>query len=129
MSFWTTAESDVQAFITKLQQGLTWAQTELDSALGWVVNNTPAIVTDIEKAIGFASAVGVSTNPEVAAAIVAAQAAITALNAVASAKTSGASDIQTLLAGYTAVKQAQAASASATAGTTAAVAAAVAPTP
>lgn len=113
-NFLVETEADVQAVIADVSKGVTEAEAYIDDALTWVVNNTPTIVADIESVIGFAAAVGATTNPTVAAAVAAAQAAITALNAVAAAKTSGASDVQTLLAGYTAIKQASA-SASATA--------------
>lgn len=120
--FAVETEADVQAVIAAVAKGVQEAETLIDDALQWVVNNTPTIVTDITNVIGFASAVGATANPTVAAAVAAAQTAIAALNAVAAAKNSGATDIQTLLSGYTAIKQAQSSVAAAQAGATTAVA-------
>lgn len=110
-NFFTTTETFVQSVISQVQQEVAIAEADLSAALKWVASNTPTIVADIEQAISFATAVGAATNPAASAVIAAAQIAVTTLNAVAQAQNTGASDVQTLLAGYTAVKQAQAAAA------------------
>jgi hypothetical protein len=121
-NFFVETEADVQAVIANIQKEVQIGEAALDQALKWVAANTPAIVADIEGAISFATAVGAAANPAAAAVIAAAQTAVTALNAVATAQNTGATDVQTLLAGYTAVKQAQAAAASTAAAATNAVA-------
>lgn len=111
-NFFVETEADVQALIALIQKDAQIAEAALTSALSWIARETPTVVPIIEEALTFASAVGAASNPEAAVVIAAAQEAVSALNAVAQAQNSGASDIQTLLAGYTAVKQAQAAGAS-----------------
>lgn len=110
-NFFVTTETFVQNVITQVKNAEAVAMADLDSALKWVASNTPTIVADIEQVIGFAGQVGLASTPAGVAAIAAAQVAIATLNAVAQSQNTGASDIQTLLAGYTAVKQAQAAAA------------------
>lgn len=122
-------ETDVQAFIALVQKGITYAESALTSALEWVANEVPTVVPIIEEALSFAGAVGAASNPEAAVVITAAQEAVAALNAVAQAQGTGANDIQTLLAGYNAVKTAQASAASVVAASTKTVAASVAATP
>jgi len=124
-SFFVTTEHDVQAVIAKIQQDAAIAQSALDSALKWIAANQPTIVADIESALSFAAAVGATSNPEAAIVIKGAQAAVVALNAVASAQGGGASDVATLLAGYQAIQQAQAAAAQTKVAATGAVAASV----
>lgn len=110
-NFFVTTETFVQNVISQVQKAEAIAVADLDAALKWVASNTPTIVADIEQVIGFAGQVGLASTPAGAAAVAAAQVAIATLNAVAQSQNTGASDIQTLLAGYTAVKQAQAAAA------------------
>lgn len=122
-NFVAETESDVQAVIAAIGKGAALLEATLDSALKWVASEVPTVVPLIEEALGFATEVGAAANPEAAAIIAGAQTAIAALNAVAQAQGTGASDIQTLLAGYTAVKTAQSTAASVTAASTKAVAA------
>lgn len=117
-NFFVETEADVQAVIAAIQKVGTAAENALTSALAWVAKETPLVVPYIEEAIGFATTVGAAANPEAAIVIAGAQAAVAALNAVAQAQGSGASDIQTLLAGYTAVKTAQSTAAAVTAAAT-----------
>lgn len=122
-SWFVTTEANVQAVIVLVQKDIAVIEADVDAALKWVANNTPTIVSYVEAVIGFASQVGLSSTPAGAAAVLAAQTAIATLNAVAQAQNTGASDIQTLLAGYAAIKQAQGAASSAAAAATQAVAA------
>ncbi len=126
MSFWTsvqsffvTTETDVLNLISQIKQGLAVVESDVTAALKWIANNTPQIVADLQQVVGIAETIGIAANPNVAAAITAANAAVTALNAFAAASNNGATNTQAVLAGYTAVKQAQAAAASAAAAVTA----------
>ena len=121
-NFIVTTEADVVLVIAKIKTEEEVIASEINNALHWIASNTPTIVADIQSVIGVAETVGVAANPQVAAAITAANLAVAALNSFAAASNSGSSNTQAVLAGYVAVKQAQAAAASA------AAAAVVAPT-
>lgn len=126
-NFIDETEADVLAVITQIKADVVVAENDINSALHWVVSNVPAITADIEEVLGIATEIGVASNPEVAAAITAANIAVTALNAFAASSNSGASNTQAVIAGYVAVKQAQAASSSASAAAIAATVPAPAP--
>lgn len=111
----TTTEADVVAIIAKIKTEEQVVASEINNALHWIASNAPTIVADIQSVVGIAETVGVASNPQVAAAIIAANTAVAALNAFAAASNSGSSDTQAVLSGYVAVKQAQAAAASAAA--------------
>ena len=106
-------ENDVLAVIADIKQGIAVAEADINSALTWIANNAPAISSDIQEVLSIVTTIGIGTDPEVAAAVTAANAAVTALNAFAAAKNSGANNATAVLTGYTAVQQAQAAVASA----------------
>lgn len=108
-----TIEADVIAIIAKIKTGIATIEADFDTAAKWVAQEVPIIVPYIEQVIGFASSVGVASNPEVMAAITAANTAVQGLNAFAAAENSGVSDTASVVAAYTAIKNAQAASASA----------------
>jgi hypothetical protein len=117
-AFWNLideTESDVLTIITDFKSGVVVAEKDVNYALQWIASNAPAIAADIEEVVGIATTIGVAANPEVAAAITAANVAVTALNAFAASSNSGATATQAVVAGYVAVKQAQAASAAASA--------------
>jgi hypothetical protein len=106
-------EADVLVVIADIKQGIVVLESDINAALTWIANNAPAIASDIQEVLGIVETIGVGTNPEVAAAVTAANAAVSALNAFANAKNSGATNTASVLAGYTAVQQAQAAVATA----------------
>lgn len=116
-NFIMTTEQDVISIVTKIKTESEILQQELDTALHWIASNAPTIVADIQTVTAVAETVGVAANPGVAAAIMAANTAVTALNAFAAASNSGKNDPEAVIAGYVAVKQAQAAAASALAST------------
>jgi hypothetical protein len=106
-------ETDVLALISEIKQGFTVLESDLNAALTWIANNAPTIASDVEEVLSIVTTIGIGTNPEVAAAVTAANVAVSALNAFANAKNSGATNTASVLTGYTAVQQAQAAVASA----------------
>lgn len=114
-SWIVTSEADVVAIIAKIKTEEAVVESEINNALHWIASNTPTIVADLQSVVGIAETVGIAANPQVAAAITAANVAVNALNAFAAASNSGSSNTQAVLAGYVAVKQAQAAAASAAA--------------
>jgi len=114
-NFIDETETDVLAVITAIKADAAVAESDINSAMHWIASNTPAIVADIQQVLQIATTIGIASNPEVAAAITAANVAVTALNAFAAASNSGASATQAVVQGYVAVKQAQSASASASA--------------
>lgn len=116
-----TTEADVVAIIADIKTDVSVAVADFTSALKWIAGEVPTITSDLQVALGLAQAVGIAANPEIAAAITAANVAVSALNAFAkvqsAGQTSGTSAIQTdaasLVAGYQAYTQAQAAVANA----------------
>jgi hypothetical protein len=114
-SFIVTTEADVVAIIAKIKTAEEVVVTDINNALHWIASNAPTIVSDIQSVIGVAETVGVASNPQVAAAITAANLAVAALNSFAAASNAGQTSTQAVLQGYVAVKQAQAAAASAAA--------------
>jgi hypothetical protein len=60
-------------------------------------------------------AIGIGANPEVATAVTAANSAVAALNAFATQYNNGTGTVQSVVSGYSAFKQAQAAAATAAA--------------
>lgn len=119
-NFISETEADVVAIVGNIKAGIAVVESDLVSAEHWIASNAPAIAADIQQVLGLVEAVGVGANPEVAAAVVAANLAVNALNAFANASNSGASPAQAVVAGYVAVKQAQSSVSSAMAATAAA---------
>lgn len=119
-NFISETEADVVAVITAIKADAAVVQSDLVAAEHWIASNTPAIAAEIQQVLSLVEAVGVGSNPEVAAAVVAANLAVTALNSFANASNTGASPAQAVVAGYVAVKQAQSAVSSAMAATAAA---------
>lgn len=122
MSFWQVVknalietEQDVIAVIAKIRQDGAVAVKDVEKAIAWAANNAPVVASEIESVVQFASRIGIASNPEFAAAIVAADAAVAALDAFAKQyKSQGATlanDASAAVAGYVAAKQAQGAAA------------------
>ena len=114
----TVTEKDVVAIVVKAKQEIELAAHEINAALGWIASNTPAIAADIRQVSSIIQLAGVidpAAEAGVAAAVVAANTAVAGLNAFASAYQNGSGNAASVVAGYTAIKQAQAAVASATA--------------
>lgn len=108
-SWWKTTEADVISVITKIKADAVIAEADVHEALNWVAAETPTILAGLQTALGLAEAVGVVTAPE----LMAANAAVAALNAFAEAHNSGtaglATDAKSVISGYVAYTQAQAA--------------------
>lgn len=119
-NFITETEADVVAVVAAIKADAAVVASDLTAAEHWIASNTPAIAADIQQVLSLVEAVGVGSNPEVAAAVVAANLAVAALNSFANASNAGASPTQAVVAGYVAVKQAQSAVSSAMAATAAA---------
>lgn len=117
----TLVEQDVLNFIQKAEQGFQIAVTDCENVLQWVAQQTPAIAADLQMVTSFVGAVpAVAGNPEVLAAVTAANLAVQGLNAFAQsynqATAGGGITVtqatQAIVSGYQAVKSAQAATAS-----------------
>lgn len=108
-------EADVLSVVAQIKAEATVIESDITAALHWVASNAPTIAADIGQVVSVVETVGLGANPEVAAAITAANLAVQGLNAFAIASQSGKNNTQAVLAGYSAVKQAQAAAASAAA--------------
>jgi len=114
-NFVSETEADVLKIVILIKTDAEVLEKDIANVLHWVASNTPAIAADIEKVVSIIETVGLSANPEVGAAISAANLAVQGLNAFAAASNAGNASVDAVLAGYTAVKQAQAAVASAAA--------------
>lgn len=113
-SFFKTTETDVQALLVKIAQGVQIVETDINNALRWAANNAPAIAADIQGAVKLVEQIGIIT-PEVQTAITAANASVVALNAFAASVKHGETNAQSVVSAYVAVKNAQKASANAAA--------------
>jgi len=111
-SFWAATEADVLQLVVNIKQDVAIAEADIASALNWIANNTPAIVADIQSVLSVVQVIGVG-NPTVAAAVTAANEAVSALNAFSTSYQSGSGSTTAVLAGYSALKLAQAAAATA----------------
>jgi hypothetical protein len=118
----TMTETKVQAIIVQIQQEVPVVEAAIHAALQWVAGQVPGIAADLQTVTALITALGFSSNPNVATAIADANLAVQALNAFAAAEKAGSSDAQAIVNGYVALKQAQAAVASATAASVAPVA-------
>lgn len=115
--FFATVESDVVKVIAAFKTDAPLVVADLNKAMDWVIAQTPAIARDLQLATTLAMDVGIATNPNIGLAIAAANEAVTALNAFATAsaanKAAGQTDTQAhaaaLVQGYVAIKQASAA--------------------
>ena len=105
LSWWSTTEEDVVNILAKVKADVTVAQKDIDTAIKWISAQTPFIVADLQVALQIAQMFGVVTAPEV----VAANAAVAALNAFADAQKIGKTDLQSVANGYVAYTQAAAA--------------------
>lgn len=113
--FFVEAEQDVVKVVAQVKADIDVAIQDIDSALKWLANQTPAIAAGLATAASLIEQVGLVSNPEVAAAIQAANIAVQGLNAFAAAANTGKTMPQAVVDGYTAYKSAQAAVASAAA--------------
>lgn len=111
----TETEADVQAIITNIKSDVAVVESDIDAALHWIASNETPISNAIIQVVNLIEAFGVAGNPEVAAGVAAANLAVQGLNAFAGAVSSGQNDVQSVITGYAAVKQAQAQIAAATA--------------
>ena len=112
--WWAVTEQDVWATVVKIKQDIDVAESDIIAALNWIADNAPAIAADIQRVLSIVQVVGIS-SPAVETAVVAANEAVSALNAFATASKSGANTVDSVVAGYSALNSAQAAVASATA--------------
>jgi hypothetical protein len=119
-NFISETEADVVTIVTNIKAGVAVVESDLAAAEHWIASNAPAIAADIQQVLGLVEAVGIGANPEVAAAVTAANLAVNALNAFAASSNAGATPAQAVVAGYVAVKQAQSAVSSAMASSAAA---------
>lgn len=107
-----TTEKDVLVVIAQIKKGEQVVANDIHSSLKWVAANAPQIAQDIVMLEAFVQSAGILT-PDVQLAIAAANKAVAGINAVAASVQAGKSDAQTLVDGYLAVKNANAAAAGA----------------
>jgi hypothetical protein len=111
MSWFTTAEKDVITFIQKAEQGFKVVEKDAKAAITWIAKEIPVVANDVAMVAGFIGQVPVvGTNPEVLAAISAANIAMQGLNVLAQAYNStGVITAQSVASAYAAYKNATAA--------------------
>jgi hypothetical protein len=108
-NFITETEADVVMVITDIKAGVAVVESDLTAAEHWIASNTPAIAAAVQEVLSLVETFGIGANPEVAVAVTAANAAVTALNAFAAASNTGSTPTQAVVAGYVAVQQANSA--------------------
>ena len=117
-AWWRTTEADVLAAIVGMKSGIEVVENDILKALSWVNSNIPAINADIAEINGALKTIvgsGIVTIPDnIHAAIADANRAVAALNAYQATVAAGGSQTTALVAGYTAIKSAQSATALAT---------------
>ena len=112
MSFWSnitgffkTTEQDVINIIGDISKEVPVIEADLAKALKWIANETPTIASDLQTTTALVTAVGATSNPQIAAAIVAANVAVQGLNAFAAQYNNGAGSATAVVDGYIALKQ------------------------
>ena len=118
-SYFVTTEAFVIKVVADVRREVLIAEHDVAIAMNWVVKNIPQVVADLQEGVIIIESLGVTSNPEVAIAIAAANAAVAGLNAFESKYKVGTTDAATVANGYNAIKQASAAVASAVAAGTA----------
>lgn len=104
--FDSTTEQSVINTIVQIKQGLAVAVADVELALNWTIKNSGSIAKDITTLTSVITELGLAGNPSIAAAVLAANVAVAALNAVAAASNAGDTQTAILVAGYNASKQA-----------------------
>lgn len=122
MSFWSnvtrffqTTEQDVINVIALIAKEAPVIEADIQKALKWIANETPTIASDLQTTTALVTAVGATSNPQIAAAITAANIAVAGLNAFADNYNKGSASTVAVIDGYIALKQASAAASSAAA--------------
>jgi len=111
-SIWQKDEAFVLNTIIKIKSGAAVAITDLHLCLTWVAAHAAEITSDVQAVLGIVQqvqAAGIKLPPQTQVAIDAANTAMNAINAYAAAANSGQNTVTSLLAGYTAAKEASAA--------------------
>lgn len=107
-SWWNpqAVEADVLLLIAKAKAGVATAAADLKAAFNWIDANAGTIAKDIEQVLLIAGKLGAVGNPQLAALVASANAAVTALNAYASSRASGNNQASAAVDGYLAVSKA-----------------------
>lgn len=132
-------ETDVLAFITKVENDVAVVVKDAEAALSWLAAEAPTVAADVAQVATFIEGIPVvGANPTVLAAVTAANVAVQGLNAFAAAYTKSTATggsitltqaSQAVVAGYQGLKNAQAAVAAAASTAVSATSVASAPGP
>jgi hypothetical protein len=120
-SIWQKDEQWVITTLVRIRQGAQIFESDLKQALTWITAHAQEITSDIQSVVGIIQTSGLVITPTIQKAITDANAAVTAVNAIAASVNSGHNVAQTLVAGYQATKQAQISTATAQSAVTATV--------
>ena len=102
-SWFVNLQTEALTIYAKIVAGIDVAESDLAIVFKYVQNNGPTIVADLQEVLAIFQAVGVVVPGPV---LIAANAAVAALNAIAVAQTAGQTTPQTAVAGIVAVEQA-----------------------
>lgn len=122
----TEDEKKVQEVFAEIVAGAEVGLKDLEAGIGWVEDNAGAIIGKIQQIEGFVIQLEVAANPQVAGIMIAANAAMDALNAAVASRATGKTTPQQLLDAYQAYTAADAAVAQAKAAAAIAPAAVIA---
>lgn len=112
LTFWQTTEADVLKIVVTIKKDIAIVESDVSKALQWLANNSGTIAADVQSVLSVVQILGIS-NPEVEAAVIAANSAVSALNKFAADYNAGKGTPASVVAGYSAFKQAQASAAQA----------------
>lgn len=111
----TATEAEILTIAMKIRADIAIAEADVNKALNWVNSNIPTIVRDINAVTSIVISLGLAGQPNVAAAVAAANVAVATLNAFAAARAAGGNNTDAVVAGMHAVNQAAGARAAAVA--------------
>lgn len=100
-------EDDVLLLIAKIRAGLAIVVADIKAVLNWIDANAGTIVADLEAILALLTKLGGGANPELAALVAAANAAVVALNAYADSRAKGGSQASAVVDGYLAINKAK----------------------
>ena len=104
--WFVNVEQEAMTVFAKIVAGIDVAESELASLFSWIKTNGPTVVADLQQVLAIFQAVGIIIPNPV---LIAANAAVAGLNAIAAAQAAGQLTPATAVAGVQAVQQAIAA--------------------
>lgn len=109
-ALWAKDEAWAISFVQSVQSGIVVLESDFEAFWTWLGQHSSEITADaqmVTKAIGTAQSMGLPIPAAVGVAVAGMNAAVAGMNAAFNAQAAGANTAQSVVAGYTAAKQAQ----------------------